>query len=477
MRIYKTLAAAAGMGLLFAWMESVFLQYGLLQRLAAIEYEGMNAVVIFLAVHALTYLFAAFFAPGEKGERPRCAIAACLMLSLPLLIGLAQYLPASFSAVAALSGMIFSSVGAALLIGLWALFLSSLIPDDVALVFGLAPLVAAFVMRFAALSHILLLILGAPLFSALLLLLPSSDAHDESPDAIQASSFPFWRLALFLFCLYAANGFLLSLMPELFPSPFPRTDQSLDWIPTISALGVAVVFRFYPRAELRTFYKGAFPFIAASLFLLLFSPLKTLSRFFMETGLAFLDLYAWLLLIYFASRAGEKRNAVIHGGIFLIVLAGATAHLHLLLRNGAGGAIHGASELLIVVIPGVCLLLIMLALWDGREIPLQWERQDTRSFPERDSGEETNFDHEKMPHPHEESASEKEEEMLLRMKLMEFNLTRQETEIALLLLQGLKDRNICSLLYISQNTLKYHLRNIYRKTGSANRLELKNNVD
>lgn len=82
-----------------------------------------------------------------------------------------------------------------------------------------------------------------------------------------------------------------------------------------------------------------------------------------------------------------------------------------------------------------------------------------------------------MPHPHEESALEKEEEMLLRMKLMEFNLTRQETEIALLLLQGLKDRNICLLLYISQNTLKYHLRNIYRKTGSANRLELKNNVD
>ncbi len=473
MRIYKTLAAAAGMGLLFAWMESIFLQYGLLQCLAAMEYEGMNAVVIFLAVHAMTYLFAAFFGLDEKGERVRCAAAACLMLALPLLISLAQYLPASLSAVATLSGMIFSSVGAALLIGLWALFLSTLIPDDVALVFGLAPLIAVFMMRFAALSHILLLILGAPLFSALLLLLPGGESSDESPDVISASSFPFWRLALFLFCLYAANAFLLSLIPELFPSPFPRTDQSFDWIRTISALGVAVVFRFYPRAELRTFYKGAFPFIAASLFLLLFSPFKMLSRFFLETGLAFLDLYAWLLLIYFASRAGEKRNAVIHGGIFLIVLATAAAHLHLLLRNGAG-AIHGASELLIVAIPGVCLLLIMLVLWDGREVPLQWERQDALSFPPRGDGGETDSEQERKAHPHEESASEKEEEMLLRMKLMEFNLTRQETEIALLLLQGFKDRSICSSLFISQNTLKYHLRNIYRKTGSANRLELKN---
>jgi len=72
---------------------------------------------------------------------------------------------------------------------------------------------------------------------------------------------------------------------------------------------------------------------------------------------------------------------------------------------------------------------------------------------------------------------EKEEEMGRRMKLIKFNLTRQETEIALLLLKGAKDLNICSLLYISQNTLKYHLRNIYRKTGSGNRRELKNILD
>ncbi len=59
---------------------------------------------------------------------------------------------------------------------------------------------------------------------------------------------------------------------------------------------------------------------------------------------------------------------------------------------------------------------------------------------------------------------------------MEFNLTRQETEIALLLLKGQKDRSICSMLFITQNTLKYHLRNIYRKTGTANRLDLRENL-
>ena len=471
MRIWKTLAAAAGMGLLFAWMESLFLQYGLLRRLAAVQYEGMNAVVLFLSVHALTYLFAAFFPPGKDGERPRAVAAASLMFMLPILLAVAAFLSNPFSGILGVVGMLFSAVGAALLIGLWGLFLSTLIPDDVALVFGLAPLVATFIMRAAALSHALLLILGVPFLSVLLLFLPAAEAAEEPHEIIPADSFPFWRLAVFLFCLYAANGFLLGLLPELFPAPFPRADQVSDWIRTLSALGVAVVFRFYPRAELRSFYKGAFPFIAASLFLLLFSPFQAISRFLMETGLAFLDLYAWLLLIYFASRAGEKRNAVVNGGIFLIILAGAVAHLHLILREG-GGIIHGSSDLVVFAIPGICLLLVMLALWDGREVPLQWERTGSSSSSTEER-RDTSGAGEPEQRLQEENATEKESEMLLRMKLMEFNLTRQETEIVLLLLQGLKDRTICSALYISQNTLKYHLRNIYRKTGSANRLELK----
>ncbi len=474
MRIWKTLSAAAGMGLLFAWMESLFLQYGLSRRLAAIEYEGMHAVVLFLAVHALTYLFAAFFPPGERGERPRCVVAACLMLFLPVLLIAAAYIPRPFSGILGVAGVLFSAIGAALLIGLWGLFLSTLIPDDVALVFGLSPLVATFIMRVTALSHVLPLILGGPLLSVLLLRLPTEESAENSQEIIPAGSFPFWRLAVFLFCLYAANGFLLGLIPELFPAPFPRADQVSDWIRTLSALGVAAVFRFYPRAELRSFYKGAFPFIAASLFLLLFSPFQTISRFFMETGLAFLDLYAWLLLIYFASRAGEKRNAVVNGGIFLIILAGAVAHLHLILRGG--GVIHGSTDLAVFAIPGICLLLVMLALWDGREVPLRWESAGSPPASLGERRDSHGAGEQEQPFP-EENAKEKESEILLRMKLMEFNLTRQETEIVLLLLQGLKDRTICSALYISQNTLKYHLRNIYRKTGSANRLELKEILD
>ncbi len=51
-------------------------------------------------------------------------------------------------------------------------------------------------------------------------------------------------------------------------------------------------------------------------------------------------------------------------------------------------------------------------------------------------------------------------------------LTPQELKITLLLLQEYSNKDITATLYISINTLKTHLRNIYRKTDTANRREL-----
>lgn len=41
-----------------------------------------------------------------------------------------------------------------------------------------------------------------------------------------------------------------------------------------------------------------------------------------------------------------------------------------------------------------------------------------------------------------------------------------------MLLDGLDDTSLCEKLFISQNTLKYHIRNINRKLGIATRREL-----
>ncbi|MEW5784774.1 MAG: LuxR family transcriptional regulator [Bacillota bacterium] len=53
----------------------------------------------------------------------------------------------------------------------------------------------------------------------------------------------------------------------------------------------------------------------------------------------------------------------------------------------------------------------------------------------------------------------------------QFNLTNKETEIAHLVLIGHKNIEITKLLYISPNTLKYHMKNIYSKIGASNRAD------
>ena len=473
MRAAKILGTAVGLGLLFAWMESLFLYYGLPVRLAARGYAGGNPVFLFLAVHCSAYLVMGLLSMSPFFGRYSHAVpfAGCLfMLSLPGLLFLSEFVSSPFAASLALAGVLLAAAGVAMLIGRWGVLLSTLVPDDVAVVYGLSPILSLLIIRFFSLPGVSTLAVGAPLLTLALLWGTGGVRAEETEQLAPLPGFPIWRLAVFLFCFHAANGFLISLVPIV----FARTEPLTDWIRVFSSLGAALVFRLYPRSDLRNFYRGAFPFIAAALFFLTFSPYRTPARVFLEGGLSFLDLYAWLLLIYFASRTGLRRGAVINLGISIIVLAGTVSHFSILFRTGAS-LFPGQSNHMSFALLGIFLLLILLSLWDGREVTFTTgggapgKTCEEEGFAGGDDGGDGG--------DADPEVKEKEEEMGRRMKLMEFNLTRQETEIALLLLKGAKDLNICSLLYISQNTLKYHLRNIYRKTGSSNRRELKNILD
>jgi DNA-binding NarL/FixJ family response regulator len=54
----------------------------------------------------------------------------------------------------------------------------------------------------------------------------------------------------------------------------------------------------------------------------------------------------------------------------------------------------------------------------------------------------------------------------------EFGLTRREHEILQLVARGETNRAIGHTLFLTEQTIKFHLTNIYRKTGSANRIEV-----
>ncbi|MGB4036869.1 MAG: helix-turn-helix transcriptional regulator, partial [Bacillota bacterium] len=54
----------------------------------------------------------------------------------------------------------------------------------------------------------------------------------------------------------------------------------------------------------------------------------------------------------------------------------------------------------------------------------------------------------------------------------EYSLTPRELEVIELLLEGMKNDEIQEKLFISQGTLKTHLRHIFRKLDVQNRKEL-----
>ena len=54
---------------------------------------------------------------------------------------------------------------------------------------------------------------------------------------------------------------------------------------------------------------------------------------------------------------------------------------------------------------------------------------------------------------------------------MKSNLTRRETEVISELSRGLYYKEIAGKIYISPETVKKHVRNIYRKLGVRNRVE------
>ena len=56
------------------------------------------------------------------------------------------------------------------------------------------------------------------------------------------------------------------------------------------------------------------------------------------------------------------------------------------------------------------------------------------------------------------------------------DMSRVETEIMRLAVEGLTNREIAARVHLSQNTVKFHIRQILQKTGASNRTELATNV-
>lgn len=58
-----------------------------------------------------------------------------------------------------------------------------------------------------------------------------------------------------------------------------------------------------------------------------------------------------------------------------------------------------------------------------------------------------------------------------KQQALKLALTQREKEVAALVIAGKSNKEICSELFIEHNTLKTHIRNIYKKADCTNRNE------
>lgn len=158
-------------------------------------------------------------------------------------------------------------------------------------------------------------------------------------------------------------------------------------------------------------------------------------------GLASLDLFYWSVLSRFAEKI--KVRAVFGVGLGTSLLSLSAGGM--LLERSAGGSepdfIRGMASI------GLLLLLVVIILF-------------ARFRPDKDKREE-----EEMLPDLVKDAKEIGEER-------ELDLTPSERRVYDLLVQGYSDVRIAEELLISRNTVKFHVRNILRKAGVANRKEL-----
>lgn len=64
------------------------------------------------------------------------------------------------------------------------------------------------------------------------------------------------------------------------------------------------------------------------------------------------------------------------------------------------------------------------------------------------------------------------EEKAIKERCAEFHLSEREIEVVDAILQGCNNPEVGKLLYISENTVKRHMNNIFRKTGTKSRYEM-----
>jgi DNA-binding CsgD family transcriptional regulator len=442
--------------LYFGWLLS-FPFYGPVLFAAAPQanFKGLPLVMIFIGTHALTYLLAGLFL--KKSELWYRLMTVSLLVTL--IVNSMMLLPLNWIWPL---GMAIMGAGSSIYILGWSCIfsLSGQTGDRIqimaaVMIIGNLILLSYNFLLTALPARLVLAVTGIPLVTALIILLKLSPAFKQNILR------PFVRLSLpkplliifslFIFSIYLNGGFMYRIM-----LPTLSFDTPLDaYYPFIIYILVLVVIRQYSKAinKLLLVYLGvSFLGLAFISFALLSQHTSgyLMTVGLMESSFALLDIFVWttlgsLAFIFgapfqiFGMAIAANTASILCGDIIAIQLlnAGETQYLVTALLSAT------SIFLAVTVIP-----------WLNRSIDknlaLIGEKEGNREELSKDS-------------PY---------DILIQYLQPGKSLTERENQVVILTLQGMTNKDIARQLFISEHTVKTHLKNICNKFGVTRKKEL-----
>ena len=470
-----------GLGLLVSWLWLLFLQ-GPLLELAALAWftKATMLFLAFLFAHALTCLTISQTASLRKFLVNKPAFLNetlfVLFISLCFILGPSFYpsLPTVTPSLAVCCAIMAGFCSAPLFI-LWMEYYSSLaLPQAATALAGslcIASGVTIVVIYLPQWTSPLLLsfcLLGSSYFFARTTKQPATAAGTI---ALPLHDFLSTRLSVLIALLYLAGGsiFATITIEQEFPNFFYLSNF---------AYAGACLFSIYllkrsSIPDLHCLFRPILPFIGIGflLFPLLPSTLAWLPLVFLQIGVAFLDMYTWLLFATLAKNHLRPQAICAYGiGLITIFIVGSN-FMSLLLDT----LLTSLSFLNIVCLMAGIICLISTQLFYTSWVPpgIKINFTPAPTPPPAPVLEEAS-NQASLTRPNAPAFIPSPEEIHDCYHAASFNayLTPREKQVLYLLARGYSYKAMAEKLYISNNTVKYHVKNIYQKFAVTNRPEL-----
>ncbi|RQD77231.1 MAG: DNA-binding response regulator [Candidatus Syntrophonatronum acetioxidans] len=444
------------LGTFFGWILSFPFNGPVLESFIISEGYNYSLGLIFIFFHALGFLLASTILKEKYWKTYMfLALGICMAVNISLFFLSENLWPA---------GMVLVGTASTLYVMGWAYPYINLIERGQRIRFmALSMIISNVIFVFFNLmssylnSQILLLVVLFPLLASLGVTCYLEE--DFTPLAAEeASKIPgglMFILGLFIFGMYINGGFMYSVV---FPS-FAQLEFFLyvKYLPYIIVLLILWHWGNKLPVNLMAYMGASMMGLAFISFALLYGTGEgfIITNILLESSFVFLDIFTWTVL---------GTVAFIYGGSFKFFGYGLFANVFAIsVGNMMGNHLIYLGEnyhMITALFAASAIFLTFLVLpWLGKHMERDFLREDSKALqPE-------------MPSPLNQKKLEETSTNMIEFP-QEDLLTAREKEVVELVLKGYTNKIIAQKLFISENTLKVHLRNIYKKIGVGHKREL-----